>query len=106
MDALLLETRVLELAVAVLAEMNAGAERPVALERGADAPLYGRDGVLDSLGLVTLVVTLEQAIEDDLGVTVALADERAVSRSSSPFRTVGSLVGYAVERIADEGDPA
>src|SRR5256885_9527265 len=61
----------------------------------ADTPLFGRDGFLDSMGLVTLVVSVEQAIEDELGVSVSLAAERALSQRISPYRTVGTLADYA-----------
>jgi acyl carrier protein len=61
----------------------------------ADTPLFGRGGFLDSMGLVTLVVAVEQAIEDELGVSVSLADERALSQRTSPYRTVGTLAEYA-----------
>jgi acyl carrier protein len=57
--------------------------------------LFGRDGLLDSMGLVTLVVAVEQAIEDEYGVSVSLADDRALSQRTSPYRTVGSLAEYA-----------
>src|ERR1043166_2170326 len=60
-----------------------------------ETPLFGREGFLDSLGLVTLVVAVEQAIEDELGVSVSLADERALSLRKSPYRTVGTLADYA-----------
>jgi len=60
-----------------------------------ETPLFGREGFLDSLGLVTLVVAVEQAIEDELGVSVSLADERALSQRKSPYRTVGTLADYA-----------
>jgi acyl carrier protein len=61
----------------------------------ADTPLFGRHGLLDSMGLVTLVVAVEQAIEDELGLSVSLADERALSQRTSPYRTVGTLADYA-----------
>jgi len=60
-----------------------------------DTPLFGREGFLDSMALVSLVVAVEQAIEDELGVSVSLADERALSQRTSPSRTVGALADYA-----------
>jgi acyl carrier protein len=66
---------------------------PAALD--GDTPLFGRQGLLDSMGLVTLVIAVEQAIEDELGVSVSLADARALSQRSSPYRTVGALAEYA-----------
>lgn len=61
----------------------------------AETQLFGRAGLLDSLGLVTLVVAVEQAIADEYGVGVSLADDRALSQRNSPYRTVGSLAEYA-----------
>jgi acyl carrier protein len=69
-------------------------------ELDADTPLFGRNGILDSLGLVTLVVGVEQAIEDTFDACVGLADERAMSQTRSPYRTIGSLAEYA-ERLID-----
>jgi acyl carrier protein len=60
-----------------------------------DTPLFGRQGILDSLGLVSLVVAVEQAIEDECGMSVSLADDKAMSQQHSPYRTVGSLAEYA-----------
>jgi acyl carrier protein len=74
-------------------------------EVGKETPLFGRDGILDSMGLVTLVVALEQAIEEQFGVSVSLADERALSERKSPFRTVGALAEYA-GRLIGQGTGA
>jgi D-alanine--poly(phosphoribitol) ligase subunit 2 len=71
-------------------------------ELDAGTPLFGRDGFLDSLGLVTLVVGVEQAIEDSFSMRVGLADERAMSQTRSPYRTIGSLAEYAGQLIAAE----
>jgi len=67
----------------------------------ADTPLFGKQGLLDSLGLVSLIVAMEQKLEDRYGATVALADEKALSQRNSPFRTVGSLANYACGLIGD-----
>jgi acyl carrier protein len=74
---------------------------PVPADLTAETPLFGRDGFLDSLGLVTLVVAVEQAIEDELGVTLSLADEKALSLSRSPYRTVGRLAEYAQQLLGE-----
>ncbi|MEM8815854.1 MAG: acyl carrier protein [Pseudomonadota bacterium] len=61
----------------------------------AGTRLFGDDGLLDSMGLVSLVIAVEQSIEDEYGQVVALADEKALSQSNSPYRTVATLVDYA-----------
>lgn len=88
------------LIVGALQEQNGGREIKIPAELGRETPLFGRDGVLDSMGMVVLVVALEQAIEDEYGVSVSLADERALSERKSPFRTIGALAEYA-RRVID-----
>ena len=85
---------ILAIVLAAADELNADLDPPIALDRGEDAVLYGREGVLDSLGLVSLVAAIEEGVQNRLGATVVLADERAVSQKESPFRTVGTLVDY------------
>jgi acyl carrier protein len=80
-------------------------------ERGAEIPadlgpstrLFGRDAPLDSLGLVSVVMEIEERLEEEKGVRVTLADERAMSRRASPFRTLGSLVDYVEECLRSNG---
>ena len=67
---------------------------------GPQTKLFGEDGLLDSMGLVTLVIAIEQAIEDAYGESVALADEKALSQANSPYRTVETLVEYARAQLA------
>jgi acyl carrier protein len=64
-------------------------------EFGPETRLFGKDGLLDSMALVSLVMSLEQEIAEKFGAEIALADEKALSQKHSPFRTVGSLVSYA-----------
>jgi acyl carrier protein len=59
----------------------------------ADAPFFGPTSLLDSLGLVALLLDIEEALQAR-GRDVVLSDERAMSQTRSPFRTVESLVAY------------
>ncbi len=61
--------------------------------------LLGNDAVVDSMGLVNLIVDIESALADkDLEVT--LTSEKAMSQRNSPFRTVESLTDYISELTA------
>lgn len=68
----------------------------------SDSILFGREGKLDSLGLVNLILAVEERLASELDVTITLADERAMSRKGSPFRTVQSLADYVAERLKEE----
>ena len=82
-------------------EINRQLENEHQLEKSTNTVLFGEDGKLDSLGLINLVVAVEQNIEDEFDVTITLADERAMSQENSPFRTVGSLADY-IELLLEE----
>ena len=68
--------------------------KPAPATVDADSALFGTAGLLDSMGLVTLVVEVEQMLAERFGMQITLADDRAMSQRSSPFRTVGTLVAY------------
>ncbi|HEB50696.1 MAG TPA: acyl carrier protein [Desulfobulbus sp.] len=74
------------------------------LEKSAETVLFGEGGRLDSLGLVTFIVAAEQKVTEVAGITLTLADEKAMSRRNSPFRTVGTLAEYIGERLAEDGN--
>ena len=69
-----------------------------------DAPLFGKQGVLDSIELVNLVSAVEQEIDDEFDTTITIADERAMSRSKSPFLTVGTLTDSVEELLGQAAD--
>ena len=64
--------------------------------------LLGEGSMIDSFGLVTLILAFENAIEVRTGELVELADDRALSRRNSPFRTLGTLATYAIECLNDQ----
>jgi acyl carrier protein len=77
------------------------AEQDVALptELADDMVLFGDGGLLDSLALVSLVIAVEQGLEDRFGLSVPLADEKALSQRRSPYRTLASLIEYAAQEL-------
>jgi len=79
-------------------------ERPADAQVSHDlqAVLFGDGAKLDSLGLVNLIVAIEQEMEDEWDVSIALADEKAMSQRRSPFRTLGALIDYIVSRLETE----
>lgn len=64
--------------------------------------LFGDKGILDSMGLVSLIIDLEERIENEFGISLILADENAMSQKKSPFRTVSSLAKYVYRLIEEE----
>ena len=75
-------------------EINEQLPQELQLSESRGTVLFGKDGKLDSLGLVNLLVIIEQNIEDEFDVSITIADEKAMSQKRSPFRTIGTLADY------------
>ena len=93
--------RIKKVIINSIEEINQQLQKENQLEKSTNTILFGEDGKLDSLGLVNLLVIIEQNIEDELQVIITLADERAISQRNSPFRTVKTLADY-IEMLLDE----
>ena len=72
---------------------------PPGLDEGTR--LFGRNGLLDSLTLVSVVLDVEQEVNERYGLSLSMADERSVSQERSQFRTVASLADYVLKLAAD-----
>jgi acyl carrier protein len=84
-----------EAAVQLICETLRGLDVEVASLDESTA-LLGNDGVVDSIGLVNLIMDVEMQLNDTRETPVTIADERALSQTRSPFRTVGSLADHIV----------
>jgi D-alanine--poly(phosphoribitol) ligase subunit 2 len=99
-----MQNNVIKLIVAQASELNEQMANKIPVELGVNAPLYGKSGVLDSVGLVTFIVAVEQAIEDEFDAMITLADEKAMSQKNSPFRTIGTLADYIVSLLNEDNE--
>ena len=64
-----------------------------------DAIIFGPGSPLDSMGLVSLLIDIEESLQAE-GVRVSLSDDRAMSQSRSPFRSVPRLLEFIAELLA------
>ena len=78
-------------AVQIIGEME---EKSELLNPTEDLRLFGGHGVLDSIGIVMLITEIEEQMMDVLNISITLADDRAMSQKTSPFRSVKTLVKY------------
>jgi len=85
---------VLKVVLDSVAELNFQLDDSHQLEPSPETQLFGRGSKLDSLGLVNLIVLVEEKTADAFGKTVTIADEKAMSQKNSPFRTVQTLAEY------------
>ena len=88
----------------VIDELNETLPEGQTLLKSPDTLLFGGGANLESLGLVRLVLLVEQKILDQMGRVVTLVDEKAMSQTRSPFRTVGSLADYVAGLLGQDSD--
>ncbi len=91
-----------ELVVGCLEDVLAEREDGLSVALGPATRLLGTGSVLDSLGLVALIVDVEDRLRSAHGLSVTLADDRAMSETRSPFRTVQSLAEYVDTVLTDD----
>jgi acyl carrier protein len=96
-----MKSKLQEIVLAAVEEINETLDSKLAINDKESCQLYGNGSGLDSISLVALIVTVEQKIEDELGASIILANEKAMSRRNSPFITVGTLVDYASELVEE-----
>lgn len=84
-------------------EINQMLVHKIPIEQGAQCPLFNSEGSLDSMGLVSLIVEIEERLEKEFGVSIILANEKSMSKKKSPFLTVGTLSNYIDTLVREEG---
>ena len=93
-------------AIILEAMRNANLARDPAeqLDVSPEARIFGRGSPLDSLGLVGLLIDVEEGLQAE-GVSVTLNDDRAMSQTRSPFRSVPALAAYISTLVAEQACP-
>jgi acyl carrier protein len=91
-----------EIVVASLREVFAQTGDTPPVDITDNTVLVGNEAVLDSLGVVSLIVEVEQRLEAAHGISVTLANDKAMSQKNSPFRTVGVLADHVLATAEEE----
>ena len=91
------KVRLVEIVVAAVRDYAVTAGGGQAPEISGSTVLFGHRGALDSIGLVSVLVAVEQELGESHGLAVSLMDDRAMSRERSPFRTPETLADYVLD---------
>lgn len=102
MDKRPLRSEIIEIILSALHEVKQQMGSEGRFEVSLATRLYGRGSDLDSMGLVELVVDVEEKIAERYSLPITLTDEKALSQEQSPFRTVESLAGYITQLLLEK----
>jgi acyl carrier protein len=102
MNAILNQDRraIAELVNGAVRQLLSEQDPPVTVAVDETMCLSGTMGLIDSLDLVRLLIELEQRMDGEYGISVAVLSEGITSQQPSPFRTIGSLVDYLCLLVA------
>src|SRR5262245_756025 len=62
--------------------------------------LLGSYAILDSVGFITLLVTLEQNLKNAVDLSASFMEQGHFEETKNPFRTVGSLANHIHNLLA------
>ena len=96
-----MDDRTLELVKSAVRDLSDELGYDSLREPSKDTVLFGGADGIDSLSLVQIVAEVERLAENQFAKRVVLADDRAMSRRTSPFRTVGTLAELLEERLTE-----
>lgn len=86
--------QIVEIIVATLREVD-----PNLGEIPVDTALSGAGAVVDSIGFVNFLVSLEQALDQRVDLAALFTDQSEVDAAESPFRTVASLTDLITDTL-------
>lgn len=95
-----MKEKVTALILEALHELGEDQENAALINADESTRLFGES--LDSMGIVLLVTDLEALIAETFGVELTLADERAMSQKTSPFRSVKTLSKYVTLLLSEQ----
>ena len=72
------------------------------VEKHLDTPLIGKGSSIDSLGFVTLIVSIEDYIEEQCNHSMTLMSDHSDQEATSPLRTVSTLSDHIYNAIKDK----
>ncbi len=87
---------------AAITALNAERTQDEQIPLSSTTPLFGVDSQIDSLGFVSVITDVETTLNVEHGMDIALADDRAMTRPESPYKSVETLRDYVLELIEDQ----
>jgi len=96
-----MKDRIEKIVIDTLLELNEELELKSLTAPTLKTKLYGASSELDSLALVSFIADLEERVSEEFNKDIVLADEKAMSQKTSPFRNVETLSVY-IQSLLEE----
>jgi len=94
-----MRNKIEKIIIETLIELNEELNNENLKNPSSKTKLYGASSALDSLALVSFITDLEEKLSEEFDEDLILADEKAMSAKTSPFRSVESLSAYILSLL-------
>lgn len=95
-------SKITDIILSSIEEFNDSSDLDSPISNDLEVKLFGSSGQLDSIGLVNLIVIIEEQIDDELDINISIASEKAMSQKRSPFRSIAALSEFVELLVQDE----
>lgn len=100
------QDKIIELIYAAIDEVNSAREPDNALEKSPETLLIGGSTSLDSIGLVNLIVSLEEGIERNFHKTITLIDAFATENTQWTVAAACKFIQEELHRLGGDRERA
>jgi hypothetical protein len=94
-----LRDKIMKILESAVDEINVLLSEPV--EFSSTLKLIGSQGKFDSMSVVSFIATVEDLIFDEFGKQILLVNDKAFSKSNSPFYSIETMCNYIMELLED-----
>lgn len=91
----------LDIVYSAIDVVNRQLPRARRLAKAPDTIVVGPSGILDSLGIVNLILAIEERASDALGRPLQLLGDTSFVDTDGPFRTIGAIADH-LESLAGQ----
>lgn len=94
--------RIAETIFNIIDEINEQLPHDARIDKSVETILLGASSVLDSMGIVFLIVATEKKFKEEFAVDVKLTNDVNIFRENNPLRTVGTFIDYISDILTKE----
>ena len=95
------DNRILNVIFDAVTEFNQQLPPEQRLKREPDTIVVGSESVLDSLGLVSFLVLVEDTLSSRLGLNISLLQDGYVLDAAGPLRTIASIAEHVATQMPE-----
>lgn len=91
--------KILDIIYSAIEEVNRQQPPEYTLKKEKDEFLISDKSSIDSLGLITLLINIEEKIKKEFDIKIDLVEEDLIYEKNTPFKTLDSLAKWLEKNV-------